>query len=65
MDLVQVSGRMSRFLKFSFWLPWQLEFCMEWKSLNNFQGDHPGTVPVKFDEIPLFKAVQMLFKVNC
>ena len=36
---------------FSFWLPWQPKFCMEWKSLYNFERGPPKNIPVKFGEI--------------
>ena len=36
------------FWSFCFWLPWQPEFCMEWKSFSNFERgppkDHPCEV---------------------
>ena len=32
------------FKVFSFWLPWQPEFCMEWKG-------HTRTIPLKFGEV--------------
>ena len=36
------------FLNFSFHLPWQPEFFVEFNSLNNLKGSHPRIIPVKF-----------------
>jgi hypothetical protein len=39
------------FFKFAFWLPWQLEFCLEWNSLNNFHAASCKEHPAKFDQL--------------
>ena len=36
------------FWSFSFWLPWQSEFCMEWHFWTTLKGDLPRIIPVKF-----------------
>ena len=45
-----LNWRIRSYISFSFLLPWQPEFCMEWKSL---KGDHPWIIPVMYGEIPL------------
>ena len=50
-----------------FWLPWQPECCMKWKSLNNFEreplSDHYCDVFVKFKLVVQVEV--LLFNVNC